>query len=71
MDERECKEGEIQLVTGNNNVTTALGQGRVEVCSETGMWGTVCDDNWDKLDAQVVCRKLGFNGTSMYKQSDI
>ena len=50
---RTCTQGAIRLQEGN---TTS---GRVEICNNA-IWGTVCDDSFTSLDAQVACSQLGF-----------
>ena len=49
-----CTRGAIRLQGGNAT------SGRVEICNNN-VWGTVCDDLWSSVDAQVACRQLGFS----------
>ena len=45
------------------NMTHILPQG-VLMVKHNGEWGTVCDDAFDKVDAQSACYTLGFSGGS-------
>uniref|UniRef100_A0A8C6RR73 Galectin-3-binding protein n=1 Tax=Nannospalax galili TaxID=1026970 RepID=A0A8C6RR73_NANGA len=52
------EDGDMRLVNG-----ASANEGRVEIFYR-GQWGTVCDNLWSLLDANVVCRALGFENAT-------
>ena len=49
-----CTNGQVRLRDG-----PTANQGRVEICINN-VWGSVCDNGWDEMDVNVVCRQLGY-----------
>lgn len=47
-----CADGTLRIAGGSS-------RGRLEI-HKSGQWGTICDDNFDDLDATVACRQLGY-----------
>ena len=49
-----CSDGEIRIANA-----IIENEGRIEVCFK-GVWGAVCDEGWDKTDAFIACKQIGF-----------
>ena len=49
-------QAQIRLVGGSSS-----NEGRVEILLG-GVWGTICDDDFDDYDATVICRMAGYRG---------
>ena len=52
-----CTDYDIVLFGG-----TADSEGQIGVCINN-TYATICDDFWDELDAQVVCRQIGLDNS--------
>ena len=50
----DCTYGDVRLVGGGNEL-----EGRVEICV-SNKWGSICDDQWNERNANVICKQLGF-----------
>ena len=60
----ECNYTDLRLVGGN-----VLYEGRVEMCSRYGDWGTVGTTYWDEADAGVVCKGLGYAAEGVFDKA--
>ena len=58
-----CLDAEIRIVGGANEQ-----EGIIEIMYQ-GVWGTICADGWDDIDATVVCRELGYSHGSITRQA--
>ena len=58
--------GEVRLVSEFNNSSVSVSSGRVEVY-QGGVWGTVCNKEFNQAAADTVCRQLGYtNALDIY-----
>ena len=55
----ECSTGSVRLVNGADKY-----EGQAQVCVN-GVWGTICDNGWDKSDSDAFCGELGFSSYGM------
>ena len=60
-----CANNTLRLAGSSNGY-----EGRVELC-RNNVWGTICDDGWETLDASVACRQLGFSPTGISYVQDV
>ena len=52
-----CTSTALRLYDGDRSANNT--EGDVEICYNNS-WRPVCDDRWDKTDAEVACRQLGY-----------
>ena len=70
-----CTQGSVRLVKAETSPSPSpspspklRNEGRVEYCN-ANQWGTVCNNEWNSMDAAVVCRQLNIiSGSSNSNQ---
>lgn len=53
----------MRLVNG-----TTFNEGRLEV-RHLGIWGSICDDDFNEDAAKIACSQLGFAGSATIKKN--
>lgn len=51
--------GSLRLVTSSGETSINENSGRLEIYIN-GKWGTICDDSFGEIEAEVACQQLGF-----------
>ena len=63
---KETYSGQVRLVNEMENSSMSMSSGRVEI-HKNGVWGTVCNKNFNQAAADSVCRQLGYtNALDIY-----
>ena len=52
-----CSHGDLRLEGGSDDTQAGMREGRVEICINNA-WGTICNNLFDRDDAEVVCEQL-------------
>jgi len=57
---QQCSDGDIVMMNGTITMDrdTYYMAGSLQICINR-MWATVCQREWDDLDAAIACRQLG------------
>ena len=58
----DCVDGSIRLTGGSSSM-----EGTIQVCHDN-VWGLIADVDWDKQDAQVVCKSLNYSQGTCLKE---
>lgn len=60
-----CSDGDLRLADGQNDMTTGVVEGRVEVCINNA-WGGICIDHFGSPEAAIVCNSFNLSDGGEY-----